>query len=125
MKVYACGEGSNGRLGLGHSNNVAALKQITALSQHVVRKVAVHSGGRHALALTTDGRVFSFGEGDDGKLGHGDRQTLESPRCIEALNGTQSLPFPIEPSLVFYCGYYSRIRSAYISHFGAVRGWMI
>lgn len=28
------------------------------------------SGGRHAMALTVDGKVFSWGEGDDGKLGH-------------------------------------------------------
>lgn len=28
------------------------------------------SGGRHATALTVDGKVFSWGEGDDGKLGH-------------------------------------------------------
>lgn len=39
------------------------------------------------MALTTDGRVFSWGEGDDGKLGHGDVITLETPHCIEALNG--------------------------------------
>lgn len=29
-----------------------------------------HTGGRHAMALTVDGKVFSWGEGDDGKLGH-------------------------------------------------------
>lgn len=87
VKAYACGEGSNGRLGLGHSKNVNVPHQISALSQHVVRKVAVHSGGRHALALTADGRVFSWGEGDDGKLGHGDVTSLETPHCIEALNG--------------------------------------
>ena len=46
------------------------LKQITSLSQYVIKKVAVHSGGRHAMALTVDGKVFSWGEGDDGKLGH-------------------------------------------------------
>lgn len=28
------------------------------------------AGGRHATALTADGKVFSWGEGDDGKLGH-------------------------------------------------------
>lgn len=28
------------------------------------------AGGRHATALTVDGKVFSWGEGDDGKLGH-------------------------------------------------------
>ena len=90
MKVYACGEGSNGRLGLGHSNNTSSPRQVTALSHHVIRKVAVHSGGRHALALTADGRVFSWGEGDDGKLGHGHQATLEVPHCLEALNGLLS-----------------------------------
>lgn len=44
--------------------------QLMALGQYVVKKVAVHSGDRHALALTIDGKVFSWGEGDDGKLGH-------------------------------------------------------
>lgn len=86
-KAYACGEGSNGRLGLGHSKNINTPHQIFALSQYVVRKIAVHSGGRHALALTADGRVFSWGEGDDGKLGHGDVASLDTPRCVEALNG--------------------------------------
>ncbi|XP_077559435.1 E3 ubiquitin-protein ligase HERC2 isoform X3 [Haemaphysalis longicornis] len=84
-KVYACGEGTNGRLGLGHCNNVSVPRQMTALGQYVVRKVAVHSGGRHALALTVDGKVFSWGEGDDGKLGHGTRISCERPRLIEAL----------------------------------------
>lgn len=31
--------------------------------------MAVHSGGKHAMALTLDGKVFSWGEGEDGKLG--------------------------------------------------------
>jgi len=70
-KVYACGEATNGRLGLGISSGTVSLPtQLTALSQYVVKKVAVHSGGRHALALTVDGKVFAWGEGDDGKLGH-------------------------------------------------------
>jgi alpha-tubulin suppressor-like RCC1 family protein len=34
---------------------------MSALSQYVVKKVAVHSGGKHAMALTVDGRVFSWG----------------------------------------------------------------
>ena len=59
FQVYACGEGTGGRLGLGPCGNVAVPRQLTALSQHVVRKVAVHSGGRHAMALTADGKVGS------------------------------------------------------------------
>ncbi|KAG8235151.1 hypothetical protein J437_LFUL015191, partial [Ladona fulva] len=84
-KVYSCGEGTNGRLGLGHRSNVASPRQITSLNQYVVCKVAVHSGGKHALALTVDGKVFSWGEGDDGKLGHGSCLSIHSPRLIEAL----------------------------------------
>ncbi|XP_014251481.1 E3 ubiquitin-protein ligase HERC2 isoform X1 [Cimex lectularius] len=84
-KVFACGESTNGRLGLGHTNNVSVPRQLTTLSQYVVKKVAVHSGGKHAMALTIDGKVFSWGEGSDGNLGHGNTQSLEKPRMIEAL----------------------------------------
>uniref|UniRef100_A0A8C3HB67 E3 ubiquitin-protein ligase HERC2 n=1 Tax=Chrysemys picta bellii TaxID=8478 RepID=A0A8C3HB67_CHRPI len=85
-KVYACGEATNGRLGLGLSSGTVPIpRQITALSNYVVKKVAVHSGGRHAMALTVDGKVFSWGEGDDGKLGHFSRMNCDKPRLIEAL----------------------------------------
>ena len=84
-KLYACGEGTNGRLGLGDNNNVYEPKPIPFLSQYVIKKVAVHSGGKHALALTQDGKIFSWGEGEDGKLGHGNRLSLDKPRLIEAL----------------------------------------
>nr|XP_034301899.1 E3 ubiquitin-protein ligase HERC2 isoform X3 [Crassostrea gigas] len=85
-KVYACGEATNGRLGLGiTTGTVSVPRQITSLSQYVIKKVAVHSGGRHSLALTTDGKVFSWGEGDDGKLGHFSRWNCDKPRLIEAL----------------------------------------
>ena len=84
-KVYACGEGANGRLGLGHSNNVTIPQQIQTLSPYVIKKVCVHSGGKHTMALTVDGKVFSWGEGDDGKLGHGNLITYDKPKLIEAL----------------------------------------
>lgn len=45
----------------------------------------MYTGGRHSLALTTDGKVFSWGEGDDGKLGHFSRWNCDKPRLIEAL----------------------------------------
>ncbi|XP_044756400.1 E3 ubiquitin-protein ligase HERC2 [Coccinella septempunctata] len=84
-KLYACGEGTNGRLGLGHNNNVPYPRPIPFLSQYVIKKVAVHSGGKHAMALTLDGKVFSWGEGEDGKLGHGNRLNLDKPKMIDAL----------------------------------------
>lgn len=55
--MYTCGEGTGGRLGLNHCNNVATPLANPYLSQYVVRNVAVHSGGKHALVLTADGKV--------------------------------------------------------------------
>ena len=44
-KLYACGEATNGRLGLGiRTGNVPLPRQLTSLSQYVIKKVAVHSG---------------------------------------------------------------------------------
>ena len=44
--------------------------------QHVyIRKVAVNSGGKHCLALSSEGEVYSWGEAEDGKLGHGNRRS--------------------------------------------------
>lgn len=51
-------------------------------TSHVVRTCSlkwIHclcAGGRHAMALTVDGKVFSWGEGDDGKLGHFSRMQV-------------------------------------------------
>lgn len=43
--MYACGEATNGRLGLGISTGTVSVpRQITSLSQYVIKKVAVHSG---------------------------------------------------------------------------------
>lgn len=54
-KVYACGEATNGRLGLGMSSGTVPIpRQITALSSYVVKKVAVHSGTWPGLASCAD-----------------------------------------------------------------------
>ena len=73
-QVYACGEGTNGRLGCGGLTDVSSPKLVSDLSTYVVRKVAVNTGGRHAMALTADGKVFSWGDGEYGQLGHGDNK---------------------------------------------------
>lgn len=55
--------------------------------QHVfIKKVGVNSGGKHCLALSSDSEVFSWGEGEDGKLGHGNRDSYDRPKLIESLS---------------------------------------
>lgn len=45
---------------------------MTGFGDRQVVKIATHPDGRHYLALTSDGEVFSWGNGDGGRLGHGD-----------------------------------------------------
>ena len=54
---------------------------------HVISQVSVNSGGKHCLCLSADGEVYSWGEGDDGKLGHGSKTGADRPRVVEALRG--------------------------------------
>ena len=70
---FSTGFGNSSRLGLGIQESINSPRMIESLQHISIKKVAVHSGGRHCLALTTDGEVYSWGEGDDGKLGHGNR----------------------------------------------------
>jgi alpha-tubulin suppressor-like RCC1 family protein len=82
-RVFSFGSGGNGKLGHGDQANQLVPKQVGALGfQKVVR---VSAGPCHTLALTAQGRVFSFGNGQNGRLGHGDEQYAFAPRMVVAL----------------------------------------
>ena len=68
--VWSWGYGSHGRLG--HSDWQAQLlpKKIEGFAGQ--RVVSVSAGGQYSLALTADGAVWSWGEGEDARLGHGE-----------------------------------------------------
>ena len=72
-QVYASGYGAYGRLGTGGSENMSTPTVISSLATRgvMVKKLVVHSGGKHCLAVTTTGELYAWGEGDDGKLGLG------------------------------------------------------
>ena len=46
--------------------------QVGGFGEREVIKLAAHPDGKHYLALTKDGEVMSWGNGDGGRLGHGD-----------------------------------------------------
>jgi len=79
--------GGGGQEKLGHANEEFQLlpKKVLALASQ--RVVAVSAGLGHSLALTADGAVFTWGQGGDGCLGHGDEQSQLLPKKIEALAG--------------------------------------
>lgn len=84
--VLACGEGSYGRLGQGNSDDLHNLTVISCLQGFVITDLATSVGSDgHSLALAESGEVFSWGDGDFGKLGHGNSDRQRRPRQIEAL----------------------------------------
>ncbi|KAI1904845.1 hypothetical protein AGOR_G00009860 [Albula goreensis] len=82
--VKACGKGSYGRLGLGDSNNQSVPKKLVLEPPRNMRKVSSSKGSDgHTLAVTAEGEVFSWGDGDYGKLGHGNSATQKYPKIIQ------------------------------------------
>lgn len=47
----------------------------------------VSCGPYHAAAIGSDGRLFTWGDGLFGKLGHGDHCSAHSPRFVTTLAG--------------------------------------
>ncbi|KAK2888184.1 probable E3 ubiquitin-protein ligase HERC1 isoform X2 [Channa argus] len=82
--VKACGKGSYGRLGLGDSNNQSMPKKLVLEPHRNMKKVSSSKGSDgHTLAITVEGEVFSWGDGEYGKLGHGNNATQKYPKIIQ------------------------------------------
>lgn len=75
-KSWNCsvGYGAGGRLGISGTDSVLVPTLLESIQHVFIKKVAVNSGGKHCLALSADSDVYSWGEGDDGKLGHDNRR---------------------------------------------------
>lgn len=72
LNVFVFGEGSSGELGLGSIGNVVDVKRprLNAnLSAAEVGVVQIAVGGMHAVALTHDNKIFTWGVNDQGALG--------------------------------------------------------
>jgi RCC1 and BTB domain-containing protein len=84
-EVYTFGEGKFGRLGHGSEANCLIPRPIEALRGK--RVVIFAAGGFHSCCVTDAGHLYTFGGGEHGQLGHGDRVNRNSPTLVEALLG--------------------------------------
>ncbi|GMJ15147.1 hypothetical protein like AT5G19420 [Hibiscus trionum] len=90
--LYTWGDGSHNLGLLGHG---------TEVSKWIPRKVRremkgmhvsyISCGAWHTAAVTSTGKLFTFGDGTFGALGHGDRSSTSLPREVEALSGLRTL----------------------------------
>jgi alpha-tubulin suppressor-like RCC1 family protein len=83
------GHGVCGRLGHGDEVDRRAPTVVAALAECEV--VAASCGREHTAALTADGRVFTWGWGEAGRLGHGDEDPLSAPRSVAFFAATHSV----------------------------------
>eukprot|EP00658_Telonema_sp_P-2_P082665 TRINITY_DN8784_c0_g1_i1.p1 TRINITY_DN8784_c0_g1~~TRINITY_DN8784_c0_g1_i1.p1 ORF type:complete len:1789 (-),score=688.48 TRINITY_DN8784_c0_g1_i1:283-5649(-) len=86
-EVYSWGCGRDGQLGHGDWGSPRVPHLIKALQNKQV--IQVGCGEYHSAALTANGEVYTWGDGGDGQLGHGDGRTkgyrLSQPRLIKSL----------------------------------------
>ena len=68
-ELYTWGRGNYGRLGHGSSEDALLPTLVDGLRGHIVLSVSCGSGDAQTLALTSTGDIFSWGDGDYGKLG--------------------------------------------------------
>lgn len=87
-QVLSWGKGDYGRLGNGSSSQLQP-QPVELLSETMCVQVA--TGSHHSMALTADGRVFSWGKNDAGQLGQGGA-------LVADFNTMEGYPLIVEPS---------------------------
>ncbi|GLC44604.1 hypothetical protein PLESTB_001324500 [Pleodorina starrii] len=87
--LYAWGWNKFGQLGLGDMDDRSVPTRVAtgALAGQQVALLAC--GWRHTLCVTATGRVYSWGRGVNGQLGHGEEQDLTEPTLLSSLSRGQ------------------------------------
>ena len=72
--VLTCGQGEYGTLGHGDWNSITRPKLVDAL---LTLDISSLETGSHHIAITTaEGEAYTWGRGDDGRLGHANEDHL-------------------------------------------------
>lgn len=93
-QLFTFGDGTFGVLGHGNRENVSYPREVDSLSG--LRTIAVACGVWHTAAVVeviatqssasfSSGKLFTWGDGDKNRLGHGDKEARLKPTCVPAL----------------------------------------
>ena len=83
--VSTFGAGGDGRLGHGGEEDEMAPRVVGALEG--VKVAGIAGGAFHTIVCTTAGIVYTFGYGENGRLGHGGEGNEYLPRVVQGLEG--------------------------------------
>ena len=81
--MWTFGYGENGQLGHGGTANEMVPRMVEGLAGVKVAQFAAGDG--HTAICTAEGRVWTFGNGSDGRLGHGGNASEMVPRMADGL----------------------------------------
>lgn len=80
-ELFTWGLNNHGQLGYEAEENVAIPRKVPLPDGIKIKQVT--GGFHHSMLLAEDGRVFSWGRGDYGQLGHGNTESITEPKSIE------------------------------------------
>ena len=83
--LYSWGSGTNGRLGHGDTVMQLRPRRVRALSS--VDILVASAGAGHSVAVDACGRMYTWGQGYNGRLGHGNQETKLQPALVQAMLG--------------------------------------
>ncbi|XP_065812922.1 probable E3 ubiquitin-protein ligase HERC4 isoform X1 [Labrus bergylta] len=86
--VYCCGANESGQLGLDRVDEKGKFNICVAPALRPLDASFISCGEAHSAVLTKDGRVFTFGEGSNGQLGHNSTDNEKAPRLVDGLDGS-------------------------------------
>lgn len=83
--MWSWGDGDYGKLGRGGSDGCKTPKLVEKLQDLDIVKVCC--GSQFSVALTKDGQVYTWGKGDNQRLGHGTDEHVRYPKLLDSLQG--------------------------------------
>ncbi|KAE8717658.1 hypothetical protein F3Y22_tig00110044pilonHSYRG00351 [Hibiscus syriacus] len=90
--LFSWGDGTHNAGILGHGTDVSHwIPRRVSGALEGLQVLSIACGTWHSALATTDGKLFTFGDGRFGVLGHGDRENVTYPKQVQMLNGLRTV----------------------------------